>query len=248
MKKNKYIIQKGNIIAIFIIVILILVLVLAISFCNKETLNNLYNASGIFTLIVTAINLYMAYCFFCENIHSNNLGIKLQSKLYWYRTFIINKNMKFIDELFEMGYEVIVDFKKICLCNPEEMPNIAKNILDKYFDKEIKKANGMEFNKETDINEIGKLIFKKYTDKKHLFDKNLPDLIKVIDSTFAKKIDDISMEFEDEFSKIMCQALVRKEEDLFSSAENLVSSKKRQIYSELYKYEVEECINGLNDF
>lgn len=180
-------------------------------------LANMYNLSGLFITIIALLNLYLVYFFYNENNKSKMKELKIQSKLYWYRTIVIEKNMTLLEDFFQNSLDTITSCKEL-FCSVENYS----------FDE---------------INEKAKKLIANYTDLKMNVDKNLTDMIKVVDSNFGNEIDKIIMNFQDEFTKSISEAMFKRKDYNYTTIEDLISRQKRTLYSALYSYEIGDCID-----
>lgn len=189
---------------------------------NATFFSNIGNFTEVFVALISVLNIIIIIFIFksdrkYRNILDNNVRQDkiIQSKLFWYRSIILDKNFEEI-ELFFSQIDDTVGFCKVLL-------------------GESKTGNNIDESNQSKIKER----LSRYTCAKMKIEKSLNNIIKVIDPNVAGKLDDLNMEYQDIiFKNIALLFLDPEGKGIVRDIESQVANYKREFYLELYSFEL----------
>jgi hypothetical protein len=162
--------------------------------------------------LAAAINLIVIVRFYIADKNYKSIEQKTQCKIYWYRTVILEKNMSVIDSYFKKSIDIIHECEKINIDKRDELVV-------------------------SDFNKAIKIQLGYYVDEKMNINYNLTDMIRIINDEFGQKLDNVVMDFQDEFSELIVATSMQDKFDALK-LEKKVFEQKKKFLNMLYDFEI----------
>lgn len=210
--------------AIFTITIFTLIFVIfkftnALDVFNDNKNTNFFTALGSISNIIMAVvsifNILLIVKFYFEDKELKKREEKANNKLYWFRTFILQENIKYVENFFQRNLEIIKECKAL-----EEQKS------------DLSAAN---------FNSRLKSEFGKYTEEKMCVTHSFTDLISVTDPDLGQAIKKLFENFQDEFTVYLSQLMAGIEKYDYIELTKIVHSQKSKIIGKLYNYGINNC-------
>ncbi|MCK4258025.1 MAG: hypothetical protein KAX49_03555 [Halanaerobiales bacterium] len=194
------------------LVLFIPILVLLSVWAYQLDTEGFTKVTNIINPFVSIINLAFITTFYLYDKHLRLKEERYKNKLYWYRTYVTEKNMGVIIEFFDKCFKIANE----------------SNLLRNDFDSKVIKFH--EFNGGIK----GK--FKTFTEQKMKLRKAFVDFIGIIDTEFEEKINSALEKYQDEFTNMLHSFSYGKKE--YKDLVDLIGNQKKKLLKQIYEYEM----------
>jgi hypothetical protein len=177
------------------------------------------DVSEAFGAIASFCNIGLVIYFFLKDRSIRDKEEKYKINNYWFRSIALEKNIGLLHDFFTRNYEIIDNCKRL-----NESTGITKQEYDRLFKEQLGP----------------------YTDCKMNVRKLFTDIVRILSKEFGQAIDDLFIEFQDEFNAALLKLSVSNNEETYLKCKDLVSEQRRKLFQKIYSFEINNCTNNEN--
>lgn len=203
--------MSSNQLRIFLGIFIFVLFLLSVFAYQLET-EGFFKVTSIINSFISVINLAFIITFYLYDKFLRQNEEKYKNKLYWYRTYVTEKNMESILEFFDKCIEIVNNCTLLCADLDSELLNFHD------FRVGIK----------------GK--FKAYTEQRMRLRKVFVDFIGIIDTEFEGKINSALEKYQDEFTNMLSSVSFGEKE--YKDLVDLIVNQKKKLLKQIYDYEM----------
>lgn len=182
---------------------------------NSSFFSALSGVGGFFQAVAAFLNILVISYFYKIDKTTRLKEQETNNKLYWFKTFILEKHFNDIEAFFAANHEIIESCRQITACK--------STMTAEAFERGIKGNYGL------------------YTDQKILVSSSFIDILHVSAPSLGKEIDELFDRFQDEFNQFMLSYTNNEPKCDYVKFKTLVAQHKKTLLEALYKYWTTEC-------